>query len=121
MCFVQFVARQFIVKNLMKPLFCVPPLDDGSWADVPETLVVSAQKEVFCWSDRHLAYCTVSLFGLCLFLPSATLTSAVKFSDGEDIRYVSLQKHDGVYRGATFLLRSHFLGTVHVGVPVPED
>ena len=81
----------------MKPLFCIPPREvggsfagemDGSYAG--EILVVSAQKELLCWSERHLTYCTISLFGLGIFLPSATLTSAVKFSDTEDVRFVYL-------------------------------
>ena len=78
----------FIIKNLMKPLFCIPVLD--AMGEATDLLVVSAEKELTCWSERHLTYCTMSLFALCIFCPSATLTSAVKFSDGEDIRYVYL-------------------------------
>lgn len=56
--------------------------------DDPGRMMLSAQKELDCWSPRHLTYCTVSLFGLCAFLPSATLTNAIKFSEPEDVRYV---------------------------------
>jgi hypothetical protein len=68
-------AYLFIVKTLMKPIFCIPDAGDGA---VAGTLVVAAQKELLCWSDRHLSYCTFSLFGLCIFCPSATLTNAVR-------------------------------------------
>eukprot|EP01052_Picozoa_sp_SAG31_P002933 SAG31_NODE_107_length_24865_cov_17.973593_2_plen_88_part_00 len=84
----------------MKGLFCIP-CDPDTMTCVPcdpvtmacdengNPLVLSAQQELICWDERHLTYCTFSLFALCLFLPSATLTSAVKYSEGEDIRYVS--------------------------------
>lgn len=34
--------------------------------------------------------CTFSLVALCLYFPSATLTTAIKYSPPEDVRYVYL-------------------------------
>eukprot|EP01052_Picozoa_sp_SAG31_P011163 SAG31_NODE_627_length_13445_cov_18.311053_4_plen_1494_part_00 len=73
----------FIVKNLMRPLFCVHR--DG-YSDTPYR--VAAHKQFPCWGPVHLNLCAVSLFCLCVFLPSATLTNAIRFSAPEDIRYV---------------------------------
>ena len=71
----------FIVKNLMKPLFCIETANGH---------VVAAQREEKCWSARHLSYCTISLCCLCAYLPSATMTNAIRFSESEDVRFVYL-------------------------------
>ena len=119
----------FIVKNLMKPLFCLnldgyydPSSGTPFWergcpsnmtAVCPgcnsstmtfvlpdETVVpmgqcfkserIASYKSESCWSENHLMLCTISLFSLCIFLPSATLTNAIRFSAPEDIRFVYL-------------------------------
>lgn len=72
----------FITKNLMKPLFC--------YENAEGLLRLAAERSVECWSPKHLNYCTISLCCLCAYLPSATLTNAIKFSDGEDVRFVYL-------------------------------
>jgi hypothetical protein len=72
----------FTVKNLMKPLFCITK--DGA-------SVVAADARIMCWSPMHLNYCTISLFCLALFCPSATLCDQTRgfvchtISNGESV------------------------------------
>ena len=82
----------FVVKNLMKPLFCTSITLDGSGSLVQaeEALVLAADNNTVCWSEVHLDYCVISLFCLCIFCPTATLTNAIKFEPSEDVRYVYL-------------------------------
>eukprot|EP01051_Picozoa_sp_SAG22_P000697 SAG22_NODE_21_length_31784_cov_15.522897_6_plen_1900_part_00 len=88
----------FIVKNLMKPLFCKERPDQIDWRTIslenptgePYGYSMASYKPEKCWSKDHLIYCTVSLFLLCVFLPSATLTNAIRFSAPEDVRFVYL-------------------------------
>jgi Ca2+-binding EF-hand superfamily protein len=73
-----------IVKTLMKPLFCY---DDPLATAAPVTV---ADSDLQCWTRDHLDLVWPSLICLCIFFPSATLTTAIKYQADEDIRYVFL-------------------------------
>eukprot|EP01048_Picozoa_sp_COSAG05_P023647 COSAG05_NODE_5211_length_1235_cov_1.917254_1_plen_298_part_01 len=73
-----------ILKSLMKPMFCV---EDPDYFPYP---VVLADKKVQCWGSTHLSLIWPGLIGLCIFFPSATLTTAIKYSPQEDVRFLFL-------------------------------
>lgn len=52
--------------------------------------VVVADKDLQCWTQQHLNLVWPALCALCVYFPSATLTTAIKYSPEEDIRYVFL-------------------------------
>jgi hypothetical protein len=52
--------------------------------------VAIADKDLQCWTQEHLNIVWPALCALCVYFPSATLTTAIKYSPEEDIRYVFL-------------------------------
>ena len=52
--------------------------------------VTVADKNLQCWTREHLNLVWPALCSLCIYFPSATLTTAIKYSPDEDIRYVFL-------------------------------
>jgi hypothetical protein len=75
-----------IVKSMMKPLFCLE--DPLRYPDSPSRVL--ADRTLGCHSPDHLMMITLSLIGLCLFFPSATLTTAIQYGPQEDVRFVYL-------------------------------
>jgi Ca2+-binding EF-hand superfamily protein len=73
-----------IMKSLMKPLFCIYEQDTYPYP------VTVADKDLQCWTREHLNLVWPALCALCIYFPTATLTTAIKYSPDEDIRYVFL-------------------------------
>jgi len=65
-------------------MFCI---EDPDYFPYP---VVLADKKVQCWGSTHLSLIWPGLIGLCIFFPSATLTTAIKYSPQEDVRFLFL-------------------------------
>eukprot|EP01043_Picozoa_sp_COSAG02_P025025 COSAG02_NODE_1390_length_12915_cov_6.825531_1_plen_3708_part_00 len=100
-----------IMKSLMKPLFCI--YEPNTYA-YPVTV---ADKNVQCWTHDHLSLVWPSLCALCLYFPSATLTTAIKYSPDEDIRYVFLYTRlEFITKGLMLFLSLKFINEPIVAI-----
>lgn len=60
-------------------------IDDSDRYSFPVSV---ADKNLQCWTPEHQNLVWPALCALCVYFPSATLTTAIKYSPDEDIRYI---------------------------------
>lgn len=79
--------------------------------------VAVADKDLQCWTPEHQNLVWPALCALCVYFPSATLTTAIKYSPEEDIRYVFLYNRlELITKGLMLFLSLHFVNDPILGL-----